>query len=394
MRIRFVSPWYPDYARPHSGIFVAKQVAAVRELGLEVVVDVAEIFPAPPGPIPKAVTDAIRALARKSPEAMFQSEGGVTHVPTPVPSRSGPLGRARATAEALTLIGEFRNDAHDLIHAHLGIPTAWAVAHTHPDLPLVVTEHQSTLAAVFSEPPAARAYAGVVRKADAFICVSGHLRDQIAENVGDWARDRIQVVPNIVDLTEIPFRERPSLDFSSWIYVGGLMVHKGVQSLLKSFFFYQDRYDDQARLTLVGDGPLTTWIKEFAVDHEISESVRLVGSVTHHHLGSYLSDADVMVHLSPAETFGIAPLEGIGSGLPVVCLRNPGAVNTWGDLEDQCGLMLSLEATPPEIAEAISELRDSASRLQPAAGREAILTRYSRAVVAEQLVSIYEQVLH
>lgn len=393
MRIRFVSPWYPDYARVHSGIFVAKQVAAIRRGGHEVTVDVPQIFPAPAGPIPLAVTNAMRALAAKSREAMFASVDGVTYVPTPVPSRGGPMGRARAMSDSLSMIAEIRHEAPDVIHAHLGIPTAWAVSQTDHNVPLVVTEHQSTLGAVFAEPPAARAYSEVVSRADAFICVSEHLRDQIVDAIGDWARERIQVVPNIVDLTEIPFQERSRPEFSSWIYVGGLMAHKGIQTLLRVFAEYHARYDHDARLTVVGDGPLRGWIEEFATVRGFSDSVRLAGSVPHDQLGGYLARADVMVHLSPAETFGIAPLEAIGSGLPVVSLRNAGAVNTWGDIEQQCGLLVPMEASPAEIADAISNLGRSTARLDPEMGRQAIVDRYSPGVVAAQLIEIYSGVL-
>jgi glycosyltransferase involved in cell wall biosynthesis len=115
--------------------------------------------------------------------------------------------------------------------------------------------------------------------------------------------------------------------------------------------------------------------------------------VPHDQLGGYLARADVMVHLSPAETFGIAPLEAIGSGLPVVSLRNAGAVNTWGDIAQECGLLLPLEASPKEIAEAISELARSTTRLQPAVGRQAVLDRYSPGVVAGRLMATYAEVL-
>lgn len=393
MRIRFVSPWYPDYLRVHSGIFVAKQVAAIRESGHEVTVDVPQIFPAPPGPIPRSVSNAMRTLARKSRSAMFASTNGVTYVPTPVPSRGGPMGRARAMSDSLSLLAEFRDETPDLIHAHLGMPTAWAVSQTKHDLPLVVTEHQSTLAAVFAEPPSARAYHEVVSRADAFICVSEHLRDQIADALGDWTQQRIGVIPNIVDLAEIPFQERPSPEFASWIYVGGLMAHKGVKTLLEVFAEFRDKHDDGARLTLVGDGPLRGWIEEFAASRGFASSVRLAGPVPHDQLEGFFARADVMVHLSPAETFGIAPLEAIGSGLPVVSLRNAGAVNTWGDIAQECGLLLPLEASPKEIAEAISELARSNARLRPAVGRQAVLDRYSPAVVTRRLMATYAKVL-
>lgn len=393
MRVRFVSPWYPDYGRVHSGIFVAKQVQALRAGGDDITVEVPQVFPAPAGPIPLTVTASMRTLASRSPEALFATFDGVTYVPTPVPARSGILGRARAMAGSLSLLNEFVRESPELIHAHLGVPTAWAVSQAHPNLPLVVTEHQSTLATVFADPEATRAYVEVIRNAKVFICVSEHLRDQIVEGVGDWALQRIEVIPNIVDLTEIPLLSRPRPRFGSWIYVGGLMPHKGVQSLLKAFDFYVRTYDSSARLTLVGDGPLDRWVRDFASARGHAEAVELTGSLPHAEIGRHLADADVMVHLSPAETFGIAPLEAIGSGLPVVALRNAGAVGSWGDVAGESGLLLPVNASPKDVADAISKLRDSQDHLRPEVGRQLIEDRYSPLVVAQQLRRAYERAL-
>ena len=393
MKIRVVTPWYPDYFSVSSGIFVAQQVTALRRLGHQVAVDVLQIFPAPAGPIPESVVGAMRALAGASLDAMFPTSEGVTFIPAPVPARGGPMGRARAMSAALAMLDEFRGEDSDLIHAHLGMPTAWAVAMERSDWPLVVTEHQSTLANVLAERVAVEAYAEIVQRASAFIAVSEHLASQITERLGEWARSRIDVIPNIADLGDITFRERSTPTFSSWIYVGGLMAHKGVQSLLEVFATYREHHDESATLTLVGAGPLREWVEDFADSHGLSESTRLVGGVTHDRLGAYLDEADVMVHLSPAETFGIATLEAIGAGLPVVSLRNSGAVATWGDIEEQCGLLLSLESSSREIASAIAELRDSPQRLDPVAGRQAIIDRYSPGVVASRLEEIYEGIL-
>ena len=393
MRVRYVSPWYPDYAAIHSGVFVAKQVEAVRQAGHEVTVQVPQIFPAPSGPIPQPVIDAMRTLAGDSLDAMFSSQNQVTYVPSPVPSRGGPLGRAQAVADSLSLLAEFVGDKPDVIHAHVGLPTGLAVSQVETDRPLVVTEHWSGLASALDDPTVASAYADLLKRADAFICVSNHLKDQICEAVGEWAGDQIEVIPNIVDLADITFRSRPNVDFGSWIYIGGLMQHKGVQTLVRAFDRYSKQFDSDARLTLLGDGPMRDWIEMYAISHGLSESIALTGSVEHSALGTHLDSADVMVHLSPVETFGIASLEGIGAGLPVVSLRNQGAEGAWGHLEEQCGSLLDLESTPTDVAEAIAALKESPDRLDIAAGRKMIEENFSPDIVAQQLISIYQRVI-
>lgn len=393
MKVRVVSPWYPDYASPHSGIFVAQQVTALKQAGYDISVEVPQIFPAPPGIIPAGVTSAMRSLAAQSIGAMFPTNGQTTYIPTPVPTRGGPLGRARAMACSMGILREFRDDSADLVHAHLGLPTAWATSETSPQLPLVVTEHWSNLEAVLADPAAAAAYTDVLRKADAFITVSGHLREQIVNALGDWALERIVTVPNIVDLREIPFRDRGRFEFGSWIYVGGLMEHKGVQTLLRVFSDYTSRHDPTARLTLVGEGPLRPWIEMFSASRGLADSVSLAGPVAHSNLGGLLDEADVMVHLSPFETFGIASLEGIGAGMPVISLDNPGAREAWGDIQHLCGVMLKVDSQPHEIADTVAALREAPQRMRLAQARRVLEERYAPDVIARRLSEVYEAVL-
>lgn len=393
MKIRFISPWYPDYAAVHSGIFVKKQVEAARMAGHDVTVQVPQVFPAPAGPVPSAVTDGMRRLAAKSVDAMFAVEDGVRYLPTPIPFRSRPMDRARAVAASLALLAEFTDDDPDMLHAHVGLPAGWAVSQVEPNRPLVVTEHWSGLAAALEDSNVAHEYANLVRRADAFIAVSEHLRSQIIAGIGDWAADKVEVIPNMVDISGIEFRTRRPSDIARWIYVGGLEEHKGVREVVRAFDSYRNRYSPDAHLTLVGEGPLRGWIEMYASSHGFASSLDVTGSVEHSRLGHYLDSADVMVHLSPEETFGIASLEGIAAGMPVVSLRNLGAVNTWGRYEELCGTLLELGVSSDEVADAVADLQNSPERLDLAVGRRMIEEKYSPDVIAGEIGAIYERVL-
>lgn len=393
MKIRVVSPWYPDYASAYSGVFVAHQVAVLRASGHEVTVEVPQVYPAPRGPIHPSVLAAMKQLADRNLDDMFHRVEGTTFVPTPNPSGGGHWGKAMAMTQSLKILRERHADAPDIAHAHLGLPTGWAVAQTNPDIPLIITEHQSTLAEVLTEPAAARAYEDVLRTARAFICVSPHLRDQLAGILGHWVSERTEVIPNVVDVSEIQFRTRPRLEFRRWIYVGGLVDHKGVPAVVRAFLHYRRHHDRRATLTLVGDGPLREWVERTAAQHELEDSIVLTGGVPHQGLAPHLHRADLMVHLSPSETFGIAPLEAIAAGVPVVGLRHLGARSTWGQFEDYCGTLLDLGSGPSEVSDAVAQLRDSPNRLDLERGRKQIEDRYSPMVIAQQLESVYERVL-
>lgn len=388
MKINVISPWYPDSTSVYSGVFVEKQVQAVRMLGAEVTVEVPTLFPAPPERIPRAVVDGIRALARNDIEAVFPSKDSSTWIPTPVRSASGFVGRAESFKSFLSLKREFAPVNADVTHAHLGVPSGWAAMELG-DSPLVVSEHQSTLKEVFSEPKAKEMYRQVLASADAFICVSPLLRDDLTDTFGEAATNDIKIVPNVVDLEDIPFSWNEMCDFRNWIYVGSMASHKGFPLLLESFAVYRREVEPDATLTVIGGGPLKEWARRFASSKGITRSVTLHGPTPHSDLGPLLNAADLMVHLSPLETFGIASLEGLGAGLPVISLRNGGADTAWGDLEQIAGCILPTTADSEEVVAAVVGLRDGPGRLDLTRVRKEIERRYSFETIGEQLLSIY-----
>lgn len=391
MRVGVVSPWYPDRYSPYSGVFVRKQVEAVEALGAVVDVEHPEIFPAPAGPVPDEIWEAMRQLASKDPTAVFDTNGQVVEIPSPVPSRSGFLGRAESFANTIAIKREFLPLNVDIFHAHLGIPTGLALLELG-DRPLVVTEHQSTLERMLAEPGAVDRYRDVVQQASTFICVSGHLRDRVLAVCGGDLADRIEIVPNIVDLTDISFRMRARPATTNWIYVGGIAQHKGVELLLKSFDLYR-KDDPDAHLTIVGEGPHRPWVERFASGHGFRNALVLTGALPHTEVGGHLDQADVMVHLSTSETFGIASLEAIGAGLPVVSLRNGGVEDALGELESEVGVLLDAQSDEHDVVGAVHAVGAGGDRLKPEMARSWVEDRYSAASVGSTLMSIYRSAM-
>lgn len=393
MRVQVVTPWYPDYASVYLGVFVQQQVETLRRQGLSVGVEVPQLFPAPPGSIPESVTETIKLLAERDPDSVYPAADGVTWIPVPVPARSGYAGRAIEFASCISAKRSVLPVEADVTHAHLGVPTGAALLELGVR-PLVVTEHQSTLDHVLREPRAREFYGNTLEAADAFLVVSAHLRDRLIREFGEDCAGGIEVMPNIVDLSEIAFAARPDYACSSWIYVGALVAHKGARLLVKAFGEYRERFDPGATLTVVGDGDLADWAVQYCAGRGLGSGLRLLGAVPHSQLADHLREADVMVHMSPAETFGIASLEGIGSGLPIVSLRNGGAEDNWGPIEQIAGVLLQPDASPTDVAEAVDELRRDPSRLDLAAARRFIESSFAPGAIAERLRSVYDRVLN
>lgn len=96
--------------------------------------------------------------------------------------------------------------------------------------------------------------------------------------------------------------------------VGRLVTYKGYEVLLRAV----QRLDAQA--VIIGEGPLRGHLEQVARDLGIAGRVTLPGALARDDLKLYMHAARVFAFpsVNAAETFGIAQLEAMASGLPVV----------------------------------------------------------------------------
>jgi glycosyltransferase involved in cell wall biosynthesis len=277
----------------------------------------------------------------------------------------------------------------DVTHAHLGVPTGLAVMNLS-DSPLVVTEHQSAIPRMLEDEVIRQAYRELLERSATFLTVSSLLRDTMIDALGPVATG-IEVVPNIIDFDRLLPRSDEPTDFRHWLYVGTLAEHKGVGMVLDAFTSYAKRHDPDATLTLVGDGPLRHYIESTTARRGLDRQVTLRGAVPHHDIPHHLATADVLIHLSPFETFGIAAVEAIATGTPVVVLENGGSSAAWGDISSMCGLILDRGVSAGEVADAVMDLRDHPGPLDLRAARQVMAGRFSAEIVGRQLLDVYER---
>ena len=114
--------------------------------------------------------------------------------------------------------------------------------------------------------------------------------------------------------------------------------------------------------------------------------VHAIGDVHGADKWTLLKDADVMVQCSDSESFGLAVVEALASGVPVVATRTC----PWSEIEtQQCGFWV--DQTAPAIAAAIRTLADDPRR-RARMGERAVAfarDRYSWDAIAPQMARLY-----
>jgi glycosyltransferase involved in cell wall biosynthesis len=202
------------------------------------------------------------------------------------------------------------------------------------------------------------------------------------------------VIPNAVDSnmfnpsvggTGIRKRHNIASDEKVVLFVGRLVSHKGIEHLLDAARLVPD-----VKFIIVGGG-------EFADDlrmrhsHESEGNVIFAGRVPYSDLPKYYAACDVSVlpSVSRLEAFGIAALEGMSSGKPVVVSDIPGVREVITDGEE--GLLCE-PLNPEDLARKITFLMESDARRRGmgARGREKIEKYFNIERIAKSVAEVYE----
>ena len=136
-------------------------------------------------------------------------------------------------------------------------------------------------------------------------------------------------------------------------YAGRLSPEKNVGILLDLMLKLAKSNDRDYRLLIAGDGP-----KGKSLAGQASKLIpgRIIqfGHVDKAQLAYFYANADVFIHPNPREPFGIAPLEAMASGLPLVA-PNSGGILSYANDENSW----LVEPTVEAFAAAISEVLDN-----------------------------------
>ncbi|MBR1677842.1 MAG: glycosyltransferase family 4 protein [Bacteroidales bacterium] len=145
---------------------------------------------------------------------------------------------------------------------------------------------------------------------------------------GDWNNNwhgvaKVRVIPN-----PLPFHSEicSTLEDKRILAVGHLTATKNFRSLVRSFRRVADRFP-QWRLDILGDGEERPLLEEEIARLSLEGQVRLRGSVTD--IRKEMLSASLLVMTSRFEGFGMALVEAMHCGLPVVaydCPEGPKAI--------------------------------------------------------------------
>ncbi|WP_312322246.1 N-acetyl-alpha-D-glucosaminyl L-malate synthase BshA [Soonwooa sp.] len=214
----------------------------------------------------------------------------------------------------------------DILHAHYAIPFAYSAFYAkqmlkedNKDIPLITTLHGTDITLVGQHPSYNKAVEFSINQSDAITSVSESLKQDKIKNF--HIKKEIQVINNFIDnklfdVENICCRDQfANKGEKILIHVSNLRPVKRIQDVLEIFKNVEKSIN--SKLVIIGEGPDMEVINNFLSDNpELITKIRLLGKVDD--LQRILILADVFLLPSEQESFGLAALEAMAAGVPVI----------------------------------------------------------------------------
>lgn len=178
----------------------------------------------------------------------------------------------------------------------------------------------------------------------------GTLRD--LQSIGIDA-NRCKLIPPGVD-TELFVPGNKGL-IPELVYFGGMRAYKRPSHAVKALGLLKS-LGITAQLTVVGDGPESSSVRELAKQLGVSPQVKFAGHVSTSRLAALLSTAWVNIHCSTSEGWGYSTLEAASAGVPTVAYAVSGIIDS---VADGVSGKLVCDGQPSALAAGIKEVIES-----------------------------------
>lgn len=227
---------------------------------------------------------------------------------------------------ASKLVDVARYEKIDLLHVHYAIPHASA-AYTAKmilreegiDLPVITTLHGTDITLLGRDASFEPVISFAINQSDAVTAVSNSLKNDTYKLFG--VNKEISVIPNFVCMEQYKFEANKELrevhapnGERILTHISNFRAVKRIEDVVR--VFAEVRKHVPAKLMLVGDGPERGRIEQLCRELRTCEDVIMLGKLKNP--TEVLGISDLFLLPSESESFGLAALEAMAAGVPVI----------------------------------------------------------------------------
>jgi N-acetyl-alpha-D-glucosaminyl L-malate synthase BshA len=312
---------------------------------------------------------------------------------------------ALSLAARMAEVAEFED--LDLLHVHYAIPHAPSAYlakqmvrknNRLKELKIVTTLHGTDITLLGMDRSFLNLIKFAIDESDGTTAVSKYLRNR---TYAEFRPNRkIEVIHNFVDIEQYKPLEEAGSHCNRFIHSLApknerIIVHtsnfralKRVQDVVR--IFARVRQDVDAKLLLIGDGPERYNVEQLIREIRLEEDAMLLGK--QEAVAELLACADAFLLPSESESFGLAALEAMSCGVPIVTSNIGGLpeINVHGET----GYLENVGDVDAMAADILKLLADeTVRRRMGATARQRVVDQFSTDRIVPQYVDYYERVL-
>ena len=221
----------------------------------------------------------------------------------------------------------------EVLHVHYAIPHAYAgymakqmLKNEGINLPMITTLHGTDITLVGNHPFYKPAVTFSINKSDYVTSVSQSLKDDTLKLFK--IKNKIKVIPNFIELDKV--KKDPLAPCHRYVmakeneriitHISNFRKVKRIPDIIK--IFYNIQKEVPAKLMMVGDGPEKEKAEMLCQELGILDKVIFFGNS--HEIDKILCMTDLFLLPSETESFGLAALEAMACGVPVISSNSGG----------------------------------------------------------------------
>ncbi len=308
--------------------------------------------------------------------------------------RAGSLGIFFSMPFSLSFPVMLKRLNRDILHFHLPFPLA-VISYLlmRPKGKVVVTYHSDIIRQRLPRIFYRSFLMKFLKSADCIVTASPNLRDN--SPILKRFKDKCKVIPFGIDLEKfklIPEIAKKAREIKEKyrglliLFVGRLVSYKGLKYLIEAM------KEVEARLLIIGRGPLEARLKRLAKRWGIEDQIIWMGKVDRRDLIAYYHACDLLVlpSISNNEAFGIVQLEAFACGKPVISTDLPTGVS-FVNLHEKTGLIV-----PPKdsktLAQAINRLLRSPDigKRYGQYAKKRVEKEFTKELMAQRVLKLYQ----
>ena len=276
----------------------------------------------------------------------------------------------------------------NLTHAHVSFPAGFYCYNLKKEknIPYVITEHMGPFPFPIFDKKIylfEKYIKEPIRNSNCVISVSTYINEQISNKL----KISSIIIPNMCD-EEIFYPARKTANLNSFKFVttcGKLSKEKGTNNLLNSIKIFVTR-DQNTHFYIIGEDDSSFSYMDYAKELQISSFITFYGQKNRLEIADILRDSDAFIQPSEIESFSIACIEALATGIPIVATKCGGPEDI---VNEQNGILVDNKSVE-SLTEGLFYIKQNYHLYNEENIRNDFMSKYSKKAVCSKIMSCYQ----